>query len=378
MVAMPSLHFFRWTEQLKDSGFEVYWFDIVDGGQKVERLHWVHQIVGWKRRWEYPGRHFIKKHSPFLYRIFQKFNERTTANFFEQKLKKIKPDIVHSFALQISCLPILSVMLKYPDLKWIYSSWGSDIYFYHKLSISKIEIISVLERVSFLITDCNRDYAIAKKHNFKGEFLGVYPGNGGILFLYEPNKLLIPNERDIVLIKGYNNNIGKGIQIIKAIDEKIVELLQKYNLVIFGADKEVCNYINNTLIFKSLNITLYTIEQPLSNNNLLELMNKSYLYIANSLSDGIPNTLLEAMGMGCFPIQSNPGNVTSEVIKNGINGLLIENPMNIEEINKHICLALSNNVLIEESFKINIELIRERCDRNRLKQPILSLYEELL
>jgi hypothetical protein len=29
----------------------------------------------------------------------------------------------------------------------------------------------------------------------------------------------------------------------------------------------------------------------------------------------MPNALLEAMGMGAFPIQSNPGKVSEEVIK---------------------------------------------------------------
>ena len=46
----------------------------------------------------------------------------------------------------------------------------------------------------------------------------------------------------------------------------------------------------------------------------------------------MPNTLLEAIVMGAFPIQSNPGGATEESIINGKNGLLIENPSNVEEI----------------------------------------------
>jgi hypothetical protein len=40
----------------------------------------------------------------------------------------------------------------------------------------------------------------------------------------------------------------------------------------------------------------------------------------------MPNALLEAMGMA--PIQSNPGKVSEEVIKEGVNGLLINDPFN--------------------------------------------------
>ena len=53
-------------------------------------------------------------------------------------------------------------------------------------------------------------------------------------------------------------------------------------------------------------------------------MGKSGIHIANSISDGMPNALLEAMGMGAFPIQSNPGKVSEEVITHGKNGFLIE------------------------------------------------------
>jgi hypothetical protein len=61
LVSMPTLHFFRWTEQLKSSGHELYWFDILDGGQKVEKLQNVTQIKGWKRRFKYPGYYSIKR-----------------------------------------------------------------------------------------------------------------------------------------------------------------------------------------------------------------------------------------------------------------------------------------------------------------------------
>ena len=67
LVSMPTLHFFRWTEQLKDSGHEVHWFDIVDGSA-TERLPWVNKINGWKLKHpNFKGRYFIKNRLPFLY-----------------------------------------------------------------------------------------------------------------------------------------------------------------------------------------------------------------------------------------------------------------------------------------------------------------------
>jgi hypothetical protein len=61
MVAPASLHFFRWTEQLKEAGHDIYWFDVLDGGEQVDRISWVKQIVGWKLKFNYPGRYFMKE-----------------------------------------------------------------------------------------------------------------------------------------------------------------------------------------------------------------------------------------------------------------------------------------------------------------------------
>ena len=63
----------------------------------------------------------------------------------------------------------------------------------------------------------------------------------------------------------------------------------------------------------------------------MELMGKSLLYIVNSISDGIPNTLLESVVMSTYPIQPNPGGATL-VFVGADNGLLIENPDSILEI----------------------------------------------
>jgi hypothetical protein len=60
MIAIPNHHFFQWVNQLKESGYEVYWFDSTDGGNKVDRIDWVYQIKGWKLKYNYPLRHFFK------------------------------------------------------------------------------------------------------------------------------------------------------------------------------------------------------------------------------------------------------------------------------------------------------------------------------
>lgn len=377
MVSMPCLHFFRWVEQLRDAGHEVYWFDITDGGEKVDRLQWVIQTVGWKFRWDYPGRVFVKIHFPRLYGFIQRFNERNTSKTFEQNLLEIQPDIVHSFELQISCIPILPTMLKYKEVKWIYSSWGSDVYYFEKLNIEEKVFRQILQRINFLISDCNRDYEIVKKMGFKNQFLGVFPGNGGIDFPIDQSQLTEPQDRDVIVIKAYSEGVGRGIEILKSFDSKLIDLLMKFNIVLFGANQEVFDFIEKNAQLKKLNLTIYSKDKHIPNDALLRIMNKGYLYIANSLSDGLPNALLEAMGMGCFPIQSNPGNVMTEIIQHGDNGFLINDCLDNTEINHWITLSLIDKSLIEKSFHNTVESIRIRCDREELKKNIVKIYQEV-
>jgi glycosyltransferase involved in cell wall biosynthesis len=375
MVSMASLHFFKWAEQLENAGHEVYWFDVIDSKQKVSKITWINQIVDWRLRWDYPGRYFMKKKFPRLYDFVQQFNERNTARIFEHKLLEIAPDVVHSFEMQISCLPILSVMEKYNAINWVFSSWGSDMFFTQHLQISDFLRNRTLKRIDYLITDCFRDFKIAKKNGFKNQFLGVFPGNGGIHF--EDRMILPVSLRKIILIKGYNNDIGKGINIIKALTKELLVLMKNKEIIVFGADQEIQDYINNQDRFKEVDIKINLRSDFIENNTLLKMMGESYIYIGNSMSDGLPNSMIEAMGMGAFPIQSNPGNVTEELIIDGYNGLLIQDALNYKDIEGLIKKALLDPAMIEKAFEHNTKVIKERYDRDKNKIEIIKLYESI-
>lgn len=374
MVSMASQHFFNWVGQLEKAGHEIYWFDVLDSKQKVERLIWINQIVNWKLRWDYPGRTFLKSKFPIIHNFLKQFNDRNTAKVFEEKLLEVQPDLVHSFEMQLSCLPILEVMEKYSAYKWAFSSWGSDMFYSQQIGISDLLMHKTLSRVDFLITDCVRDFTIAKEKGFDNKFLGVFPGNGGVEF---KNELILPfSSRRIILIKGYNNEIGKGINIIKALTAENLLLMKDYQIIVFGADLEIKNYIKDNDRFLNNSIKVYLRSEFVDNKVLIELMGKSYIYIGNSLSDGLPNSLIEAMGMGGFPIQSNPGNATAELI-NGKNGFLIEDALDVEEIEKLIKKALLEPKIVEEAFFFNTVIIKERYGREKNRIKIMNLYKSI-
>ena len=103
-------------------------------------------------------------------------------------------------------------------------------------------------------------------------------------------------------------------------------------------------------------------------------MGKSLVYIGNNISDGMPNTLLQAIVMGVFPIQSNPGGATAEIVENGVNGFLIENPESIMDIQNIILKFLSSPQLVKDAVKINCKLAQERLDYETNRVKVISIY----
>jgi glycosyltransferase involved in cell wall biosynthesis len=374
-VAIPNHHFFQWANQLKDSGHEVFWFDITDGAGFVERINWITQFNGWKIKWNYPFRYKIKKNSPRIYSILEKCTTNKVEDVFKKLVSEIKPDLIHCFEIQLAGLPILSVMQK-NAIPFIYSSWGSDIFFYENYNVTKNSVLQFLKRVDFVITDCIRDKNIIQKLGIKLTPIAVFPGNGGISvdnsFIHEITT------RNTIVFKGYQMDVGEAIGILKAIESLDVYKINKYDFVVYSADEEIVDYIKKSQFLKQLNFIIYKRKKIIPNSELLKIFGKSLIHIGNNVSDGMPNSLLEAMAMGAFPIQSNPGNVTEEVIKHGQNGFLIENPHDSVEIANHLKNALKDLKLIEKAMKSNINLIKENYNREILKDKIVSLYSSIL
>lgn len=373
-VAIPNHHFFQWANQLEGAGYEVYWFDVTDSGPPSQKIPWVTQMKGWRLRYDFPLRSRLKKNFPKAYKHIQKFNENAVDIAFAKAVETINPDIIHCFEMQLSGLPIYSIV-KNIKVPLIYSSWGSDLYNYERLGMSYSEVNDFLGRVDFLVTDCKRDKEIAMQNGFKGHFLGVFPGNGGLSI--QKQSSIVTSERKSIIIKGYDDGVGQAIIVLKALELVPYDILQSYKVIVYSADQKVKTYINNATFFENLEVNIYSRNHFISNQKLLKMMGESAIHIASSLSDGMPNALLEAMAMGAFPIQSNPGGATQEVITDGDNGFLIKNPLDTIEIAHHIEVALVNVNLRAVAQEKNTKFIRDFYNRSTLQPQIIALYKEV-
>ncbi len=373
MVSMFSNHFFNWTEQLKGSGYDIYWLDVFDSNTYVNKIHFVHQIIGWRNKLDYPGRYWIKNRLPGLNRIINRVNQRKLEEMVDRKIQEIRPDVVQSFVLFSAAFPIIPVMKKYPEIKWIYSAWGNDLYYMQQIHEELKKITASLPLFDYMFADCERDRGLGVELGFKGRYLGTFPGGGGYEIEKWKDSLVAFEDRKIILIKGYEDMLGRASFIVKAISE-MKDDLKSYEIVIFGCNAELKLYLEEKGVIRWDNVKVL---EQIPHPEVMKLMGSALLYIGNCISDGMPNTLLEAIVMGAFPIQSNPGGASAEIIAHEVNGFLIEDPENSQEIQSLIQKALNDYLFMKSATAYNFEHILPKLEREYITGQVLAKYRQV-
>lgn len=374
-VCQQYIHSARWISQLKDSGHDIYVFDCLDAPIH-EDLKWTKYTTNWsKRKVPYiKGENWLKKHTPKLFCFLEPYLKLTASEKLIEIIKEIKPDLVHSLEMQSQTYHVLKAKEKL-DLKWAYSSWGSDLFLYQNQPNHVKKLKQVLTRLDFLFTDNRRDIKLAEKLGFKGKSLGVFPGGGGYHLLdMMPYKKSLTN-RNLILIKGYHHWAGRALQVLNAI-KSINESLRDYEIYVYSAHQIVVDKIHQINAASNLNIQYSTRANELAHQDLLKKFGQAKIAIGNSVSDGIPNTLLEAIIMGAFPIQSNPGGVSEDYITDGENGLLIQNPEDEHDIANKILSALQDENLISKAKLLNQKL-SQKLDYSSIQNEVKKAYQNI-
>jgi glycosyltransferase involved in cell wall biosynthesis len=258
---------------------------------------------------------------------------------------------------------------------WIFSCWGNDIYHFGQQPEHEPRIREVLKTCDYFIADCFRDSILARKFGFTGCDLGVLPVGGG----FEIDRMQQaaeekPSNRRVIAVKGYQSETwgGRAIIALQAI-KTCAEELRDYRVVVFSAQgNPQVNSAAEELSHAGLSVTLL----PQSNHEeIIRLMGRARIALGLSITDGTPNTMLEAMIMGAFPVQSDTIS-TAEWIVNGKNGFLVP-PENPDSVATAIRKAVSDNELVNRAAEINNDLVMTRVDTRVIKPRVLEMYKKV-
>lgn len=371
-VCQQYIHAARWINQLQNSGHEIYVFDCLDMPIH-EDLLWTNYITNWQKRKVpyFKGEYFLEKKIPKLFQKIEPYLKVTASEKLEELIKEIKPDLVHSLEMQSQSYHVLRAYKKV-KFKWAYFSWGSDVYFFQHDKNHQEKIKEVLSKIDYFFADNQRDVQLAKELGYKQNFNAVFPGGGG----YDLNKYesyIKPFlERKTILIKGYHHWAGRALVVLDAL-KYIVDDIKGYDIYVYSAHDIVITKIEELNATHNLNIQYSSRKNEISHEALLHKFGATKIAIGNSISDGIPNTLLEAIILGAFPIQSNPGGASEDYITHGENGLLISNAEDAHEISLQIKKALNSPELLESAYGKN-QLIAQSLSYGKIQLAVLEKY----
>jgi glycosyltransferase involved in cell wall biosynthesis len=106
------------------------------------------------------------------------------------------------------------------------------------------------------------------------------------------------------------------------------------------------------------------------------LFRESHISLSITTHDGTPNTLLEAMACGCFPIA---GDIESlrEWITPGVNGFLVD-PLNPQALATAILEIIAQPDLQSQARERNLHLVKERAEYGASMRAAEDFYRQLL
>lgn len=381
LVAMQaSVHVARWVELLQGQGWDVHVFAF-DHAPSHARLQGVtlHFPLG--------GLLNKTKLARFLLRTINRFwrvrlgESSITAPFLhgpgalKRLVEKLKPDVVHSMEFQHCGYLTLAAKGLYKETfpRWIATNWGSDIYYFRQFEEHALQIARLLENCEYYSAECERDIGLAREMGFRGAVLPVLPNSGG--FDLERIKQLrgdiLPSQRRLVLVKGYQHFAGRALTAMDAI-EKVQAAFEGYRIRVFLATPDVKQRMGE-LRSKGMDIEALPY---MEHDALLRLYGEARLYLGVSISDAISTSLLEAMVMGAFPIQTHTS-CCEEWVKDGESGFVIP-PDDVAVIADRLVKALENDALVDQAALHNWQTAVLRLDKQVLKEKVRRFYAQAM
>jgi glycosyltransferase involved in cell wall biosynthesis len=203
--------------------------------------------------------------------------------------------------------------------------------------------------------------------------LGIIPGTGGI----DVSSLAqswhgLPSKRRMILWpKAYECPWSKALPVFEAL-KLIWDKIQPCHVSMLAMTSET------RMWYWALpeGIRKYCqVEDRIPRDKVLELMVQARVMLAPSLVDGTPNTLLEAMATGAFPILSPLETITS-LVENERNVLFARN-LYPEEIAQALRRAMTDDTLVDRAAERNLEIVRKIGDRSKIGPRVIEYYEML-
>ena len=322
------------------------------------------------------------------------------AQHLNEIVAEVQPDIVH--AMRVPYEGMLAGLAKsiaedFPPL--LISIWGND-FTLHAPSTPLMRRATriALRAADALHADCERDVRLAAKWGFDVSKPSiVLPGAGGIdmSIFYPP--------RDTSLRGNSSAEATSKTERETAVSQKEAPHSDASPLII--NPRGFRGYVRNDTFFKSIPLVLrerpdakficptmageaqaenwvrelgitesVTLTAPLTREQLADTFRSAQILVSPSTHDGTPNSLIEGMACGCFPICGDLESIR-EWITDGENGLLID-PSKPQELADAILRALNDESLRKQALEENQVIIASRAEYEHSMAQAEAFYKK--
>lgn len=292
-------------------------------------------------------------------------------------VSRLQPDLVHSLELQHGGYLTLEARRRlHPGFPiWLASSWGSDVFLYRKLATHRPWLEEMARSLDGFHSDCARDNPVLSEMGFGGTFFPRVAASGAVdLADYpHPDTLAPTSHRRGILVKGYHNWAGRGLDILLAI-HRIAPKLRGFRIRVANGDKAMVRTAEAMRREDGLDIAV----DPYFPNHgtAIRRLAESRLAVGYGISDGISTTLLESMAVGTFCIQADTA-CGSEWIRPGLDGLVVP-PHDPEALADAIAAAACDDSLVDSPVGRNREVVERDWNIRTVAPRVVAGYESLL
>jgi len=317
---------------------------------------------------------------------FGPFTVLPTARQLRGQVEAIRPDLIHAMRIPFEGMLAAAMDLPVPLLV---SVWGNDFTLHASASPWMGNLTRrTLIQADGLHVDCRRDQRLAHTWGFpKKRSMMILPGGGGIrreIFYSMADAGISPSEnlsnivgdlpagaKIVVNPRGFrvyvrNDTFFKAIPLILA---EVPEA--RFLCPAMAGEKQAEDWIRKLHISNAVHLL-----PKLSQQEMALVFRYAQVAISPSEHDGTPNTLLEAMACGCFPIAGDLESIR-EWIEDGVNGRLVD-PDQPESLAHAVVQTLRATELRRKAAVDNVNLIRERASYEEVMREAKAFYLKMI
>lgn len=296
-----------------------------------------------------------------------------SAKKLREIIERVQPDLIHAMRIPYEGMLAADAIASLHDAPpLVVSVWGND-FTLHAVSSPFMRhytewTVGVADAIH---ADCRRDVRLARQWGFPVDRpTFIAPGNGGIL-----TEIFYPPAQPVTIPVVINPRGFRGYVRSDTFFQSIPKVLAKrpearFLCVAMAGDPQAQAWIEQLGIQNAVELL-----PPVPHSSMADVFRSAAVLVSPSTHDGTPNTLLEGMACGCFPVAGDLESIR-EWITPGVNGLLV-NPADAGALADAILMGLDQPDLRAKAGQHNQRLITERAEYSQTMARASDFYNRL-